>query len=118
MLDITKITPVRSLILLDTTPQEETTASGIIIPVAPDHAKLTVKPKVGTIVAVGPEANKIGAHKDEKGNCYFFAEDPGFVPGLKVIVRQYATDQIYRDGRRYHFAEAHQVVAIIKEDAQ
>lgn len=113
MIDVSKIAPTRSLLLLDTTPEEETTAAGVIIPVMPDKAKKTPKAKGGRIVAVGPDVDAPGKHIDRKGNHYFHA--PGLVVGARVMVRQYADEHFFSNQRRYHYAEASEVLGIIHE---
>lgn len=96
MQDITRLQPVRSLLLLDTTQREETSSGGIIMPVMPAGSKITRTTKYGTIVAVGPDVDV-----------------PGLVVGARVVVAKYACDHINQGGNRYHFAEASQVMAII-----
>lgn len=104
--------PLRNLILLDTTPIEDTTDSGIII-TASLVAKATTK--YGTIIALGPLANDPGIHLDAKGKAHYFGAGLDLKPGMRVCVAKYARDHINHEGRRYHFAEATQVMAIIKE---
>lgn len=117
MIDISTLNPVRDLILLDTTIREEKSSGGIVMPALNDGQRTSRPNKIGVILAVGPDVNKPGVHKDEKGRNIYFNTDPGFQPGMKVLVTKYASEHFDRDGVRYQFAAARDVMAIFTEAA-
>lgn len=112
-IDVSRITPARNLLLLDTTPEDEVTPAGVIVPYLGDKAKKEAKSHSGIIVAVGPDVGKPGRQIDGKGNYYFHTE--GVKVGARVMVRGYFASHFFAKGRRYHYAEASQVLGIIHE---
>lgn len=110
-IDVSRITPARNLLLLDTTPEDEITPAGVVVPYLGDKAKKEAKSLGGVIVAVGPDVGKAGRQIDSKGNHYFHTD--GIKPGARVMVRSYFASHFFAGGRRYHYAEASQVLGII-----
>jgi len=89
-----KIKPLDDRVLVETAPQEEKTASGIIIP---DTAK--EKKHLGTIIEVGTD-------KDLKELVK---------PGDKVLYGKYAGEEIKLDDKEYVLLQRSDILAIIED---
>jgi chaperonin GroES len=88
-----KVTPIADRVLVEPSPAETTTASGIIIP---DTAK--EKPQRGTIVAVG------AGKKDEPMTVK---------QGDTVLYGKYAGTEITIDGKEYLIMRESDIFAIV-----
>lgn len=91
------IRPVSDHIVIRLVEDDETTASGIIIP---DTAK--EKPERGEVVAVGPG-------KTENGTLVAMEVRPGDV----IMFKKYAPDEFKIDGEQVFVIEARDVIAVI-----
>ncbi|WP_395752548.1 co-chaperone GroES family protein [Prosthecobacter sp.] len=88
-----KIHPLSNHLLLDVTPQEQTTAAGIVLPTAVQGASTRME---GTIVARGPDC----ARTDLSA-------------GTRVYVSRYASGDLPRGERSYKLAVEADVIAIL-----
>ncbi|MDK2975576.1 MAG: chaperonin GroES [Candidatus Marinimicrobia bacterium] len=89
-----KIKPLDDRVLVETAPQEEKTASGIIIP---DTAK--EKKHLGTIIEVGTDEELKELVK----------------PGDKVLYGKYAGEEIKLDDKEYILLQRSDILAIIED---
>ncbi|WP_395740620.1 co-chaperone GroES family protein [Prosthecobacter sp.] len=87
------IHPLSNHLLLDVTPQEQTTTAGIVLPTAVQGAVTRME---GTIVSCGPTVslNDLSA-------------------GQRVLVSRYTSGEVPRDGRIYKLAQQADVIAIL-----
>ncbi|BFN36746.1 co-chaperone GroES [Fidelibacter multiformis] len=89
-----KIKPLDDRVLVETAPQEEKTASGIIIP---DTAK--EKKHLGTVIEVGTDEELKELVK----------------PGDKVLYGKYAGEEIKLDDKEYILLQRSDILAIIED---
>lgn len=87
------IHPLTNHLLLDVTPQEQTTAAGIVLPTAVQGASTRME---GVVVARGPE-------------CKLAALDCG----TQVYVGRYASGELMREGRSYRLALETEIIATL-----
>jgi co-chaperonin GroES (HSP10) len=87
------IHPLSHYLLLDVTPQEQTTAAGIVLPTAVQGASTRME---GTIAACGPRVSI-----DE------------LTSGTRVCVSRYSSGEIMRAGRIYKLALETDVIAVL-----
>lgn len=89
------IHPFHHYLLIDVTPQEQTTAAGIVLPTAVQGASTRME---GTIVACGPRVS--------------MAE---LTSGTRVCVSRYSSSEIQRAGRSYKLAAETDVIAALDQ---
>jgi len=95
----TSLKPLGDRVVIQPTPKEEVTKSGIVLP---DTAK--EKPQEGTIIAVG--AGKL----DDKG-----VRQPLEVKeGLKVLYAKYAGTEFKVDGKEYIILSEKDILAVVE----
>jgi len=95
----TSLKPLGDRVVIEPTPKEEVTKSGIVLP---DTAK--EKPQEGTIIAVG--AGKL----DDKG-----VRQPLEVKeGLKVLYAKYAGTEFKVDGKEYIILSEKDILAVVE----
>ncbi len=94
-----KLRPLGDKVIVEPTPREETTKSGIVIP---DTAK--EKPQEGKILAVGP-----GRVLDDGKR-----EHMDVMPGDKVLYAKYAGTEFKLDGEDLLIISARDVLAVIE----
>ncbi|OYW75671.1 MAG: hypothetical protein B7Z37_12330 [Verrucomicrobia bacterium 12-59-8] len=87
------IHPLTNHLLIDVTPQEQTTAAGIVLPTAVQGASTRME---GFVVAVGPE-------------CECWSLDCG----TQVYVGRYASGELMRSGRIYRLALETDIIATL-----
>jgi co-chaperonin GroES (HSP10) len=87
------IHPLKNHLLLDVTPQEQTTAAGIVLPTAVQGASTRME---AVIVARGPE-------------CQCASLDCG----TQVYVGRYASSELMREGRSYRLALETEIIATL-----
>lgn len=87
------IHPLKNHLLLDVTPQEQTTAAGIVLPVSAQGAATRME---AVVVARGPE-------------CACTELDCG----TQVYVGRYASSELLREGRRYRLALETDIIATL-----
>ncbi len=92
-----KIKPLSDRVLVQPSPAEEKTESGIIIP---DSAK--EKPQEGTVVAAGPG-------KVENGNKI----DMSVAEGDKVLYGKYSGTEVTLDGEEYLIMRESDILGIV-----
>ena len=94
-----KLKPLGDRVIVQATEEEETTASGIVLP---DTAK--EKPQEGTIIAAGP-----GRLNDEG------AREPMDVKeGDKVLYAKYAGTEFKVDGEEYLIVSQKDILAVVE----
>jgi len=95
----TSLKPLGDRVVIEPTPKEEVTKSGIVLP---DTAK--EKPQEGTIIAVG--AGKL----DDKG-----VRQPLEVKeGLKVLYAKYAGTEFKVEGKEYIILSEKDILAVVE----
>ena len=94
-----KLRPLGDRVVIEPTPREETTKSGIVLP---DTAK--EKPQEGTIVAVGP-----GKTLDDGKR-----EAMDVKPGDKVLYAKYAGTEFKIDGEELLIVSQKDILAIVE----
>ncbi len=87
------IHPLKNHLLLDVTPQEQTTAAGIVLPTAVQGASTRME---AVVVARGPE-------------CTCAALDCG----TQVYVGRYSSGELLRSGRSYRLALETDIIATL-----
>lgn len=93
--------PLGDRVVVEPIEQEETTASGIILP---DTAK--EKPQKGTVIAVGPGT------RDEEGKHIALDVNAGDV----VLFAKYAGTEFKVDGKKYLILKENDLLAMIESD--
>ena len=96
----TKLRPLGDRVVIEPTPREEMTKSGIVLP---DTAK--EKPQEGTILAVGPGAF------DNDGK----REPMDVKQGDKVLYAKYAGTEFKIDGDEYLIVSQKDILAVVGE---
>ena len=94
-----KVKPLEDRVLVTIDEQEQTTASGLVIP---DTAK--EKPQQGTVVAVGP-----GKRSEQTGELI----ELGVNEGDKVLFSKYGGTEVKLDGEEYLILSSRDILAII-----
>jgi chaperonin GroES len=94
-----KIKPLEDRVLVTIDEQEQTTASGLVIP---DTAK--EKPQQGTVVAVGP-----GKRSEQTGDV--LPLDVG--EGDTVLFSKYGGTEVKLEGQEYLILSARDILAVI-----
>jgi chaperonin GroES len=94
-----KIKPLEDRVLVTLDDQEQTTASGLVIP---DTAK--EKPQQGTVVAVGP-----GKRSDTSGEIIQLDVNEGDT----VLFSKYGGTEVKVDGQEYLILSARDILAVI-----
>ena len=94
-----KIKPLEDRVLVTVDEQEETTASGLVIP---DTAK--EKPQQGTVVAVGP-----GKRSEQTGEVHA----PDVKEGDTVLFSKYGGTEVKLEGQEYLILSSRDILAII-----
>ena len=94
-----KVKPLEDRVLVTIDEQEQTTASGLVIP---DTAK--EKPQQGTVVAVGP-----GKRSEHTGELI----ELGVNEGDKVLFSKYGGTEVKLDGEEYLILSSRDILAII-----
>ena len=93
-----KIKPLEDRVLVTVDEQEETTASGLVIP---DTAK--EKPQQGTVVAVGP-----GKRSEHTGDVHA----PDVNEGDTVLFSKYGGTEVKLEGQEYLILSARDILAV------
>ena len=94
-----KVKPLEDRVLVTIDEQEQTTASGLVIP---DTAK--EKPQQGTVVAVGP-----GKRSEQTGDLHA----PDVNAGDTVLFSKYGGTEVKVDGNEYLILSARDILAVI-----
>ncbi len=94
-----KIKPLEDRVLVTVDEQEETTASGLVIP---DTAK--EKPQQGTVVAVGP-----GKRSEQTGEVHA----PDVNEGDTVLFSKYGGTEVKYAGEEYLILSSRDILAIL-----
>ena len=94
-----KVKPLEDRVLVTIDEQEQTTASGLVIP---DTAK--EKPQQGTVVAVGP-----GKRSEQTGELIQL----GVSEGDTVLFSKYGGTEVKVDGQEYLILSSRDILAII-----
>ena len=97
-----KLRPLGDRVVIQPTPREEMTKSGIVLP---DTAK--EKPQEGTIVAVGPGRLDDGER-----------EPMDVQEGQKVLYAKYAGTEFKVDGEEFLIVSQKDILAIVEDGAQ
>jgi len=87
------IHPLTNHLLLDVTPQEQTTAAGIVLPTAVQGASTRME---AVIVGRGPDCTR-----------------PQLTCGTQVYVGRYASSELMRGGRSYRLALETDIIATL-----
>jgi co-chaperonin GroES (HSP10) len=87
------IHPLTTHLLLDVTPQEQTTAAGIVLPTAVQGASTRME---AVIVGRGPDCTR-----------------PQLTCGTQVYVGRYASSELMRGGRSYRLAQEADIIATL-----
>lgn len=87
------IHPLTTHLLLDVTPQEQTTAAGIVLPVAVQGASTRME---AVVVGRGPGCTR-----------------PELACGTQVYVGRYASSELMRGGRTYRLAQEADIIATL-----
>jgi co-chaperonin GroES (HSP10) len=91
------IHPLNNYLLLDVTPQEQTTAAGIVLPTAVQGASTRME---AVIAARGPDCTRAG-----------------LVCGTRVYVSRYSSSDLPRGERSYKLALETDIIATLDEAA-
>ena len=94
-----KIKPLEDRVLVTVDEQEQTTASGLVIP---DTAK--EKPQQGTVIAVGP-----GKRSEQTGEVHA----PDVSEGDTVLFSKYGGTEVKYEGEEYLILSARDILAIL-----
>jgi chaperonin GroES len=94
-----KIKPLEDRVLITIDEQEQTTASGLVIP---DTAK--EKPQQGTVVAVGP-----GKRSEQTGEVLALDVNEGDT----VLFSKYGGTEVKLEGQEYLILSARDILAVI-----
>ncbi len=97
-----KLRPLGDRVVIQPTPREEMTKSGIVLP---DTAK--EKPQEGTIIAVGPGRLDDGER-----------EPMDVQEGQKVLYAKYAGTEFKVDGEEFLIVSQKDILAIVEDGAQ
>ena len=89
------IKPLGSIVVLNVTPQDKSTAAGIYLPVAVQGAETRME---ATIVATGPDCKRTD-----------------IAVGTRVYVGKFCSGEILRDGLAYKLADEKDIFAILDE---